>query len=148
MKGCVLDASVAVKWYLDEPGSEAARALQGFTVGLIAPQFLLVEVANILWKYSRKGELSPTTGSRILHHLGGAPIEWQEDSHLYQDAFQLATETGRTAYDCLYLSLAITTDRPFVTADRKLYNALQGTPLERHLVWVDDIPRWISHSTS
>lgn len=45
----VIDASVAAKWYVAEPDSRPALAV-GARGGLIAPDLILAEVANILWK--------------------------------------------------------------------------------------------------
>jgi predicted nucleic acid-binding protein len=52
----VIDASVAIKWIIDEEGSPAALALRKHS--LAAPDLLMAECANILWKKSRRGELS------------------------------------------------------------------------------------------
>lgn len=40
----------------------------------------------------------------------------------------------RTVYDCLYLALAVREGCQMVTADERLYNRLQGTPLAPHIV--------------
>ncbi|MFH0341407.1 MAG: type II toxin-antitoxin system VapC family toxin [Chromatiales bacterium] len=43
----VVDASVACKWYLDEPDCDAARALVTAKTELIAPDLILAEFANV-----------------------------------------------------------------------------------------------------
>jgi predicted nucleic acid-binding protein len=140
LRACVLDASVVVKWYLDEPGSEAARALQDLDLDFSAPHLLLVEVANVLWKYVRQDLLDRAAGSQILSTLEEAPFHWYEDSLLFKDAFLLAAGTGRTVYDCLYISLAVREGRSLITADRRLYNALQTTSYAPHVLWFEDAP--------
>lgn len=139
MRRCVLDASVVVKWYLDEDSSEAARTMQGQEFDVAAPQFLLVEVANVLWKHSRKGALDSSTASEILAALEQAPIRWHEDMDLFQGGFLLATQTGRTVYDCLYLALARQSDRSLITADRKFFDAIRMTPEGSRVVWIEDV---------
>jgi predicted nucleic acid-binding protein len=57
----VVDASVALKWVIDEDGSEAAGALL-LEEPLAAPDLLMVECANVLW----------TRGAR-LRGPGGDP---------------------------------------------------------------------------
>jgi predicted nucleic acid-binding protein len=52
----VIDASVAVKWVVPEPGSERAELL--LDRGLVAPDLLFAECANILWEKVRRGELT------------------------------------------------------------------------------------------
>ena len=144
MRACVLDASVVVKWYLDEPGSEAARALQDLDLDFSAPHLMLVEVANVLWKHVRQGHLDRAAGSRILSALDEAPFHWYEDAALFRDAFLLAADTGRTVYDSLYLTLAIREGHPLVTADRRFHNALRTTSYAGHMLWIEDAPHSLS----
>ena len=57
MKTLVIDASIAVKWVVEEEGTpQALRLLQRSK--LIAPELLVAECANILWKKVRRDELS------------------------------------------------------------------------------------------
>jgi len=53
-------------------------------------------------------------------------------------SLQIALETGRSSYDCMYLALAEAIQAVVVTADRKLYNALQGGPHASLIHWVED----------
>jgi predicted nucleic acid-binding protein len=140
VRSCVLDASVVVKWFLDEVGSKAARALQSTHLEMAAPQFLVLELANVLWKHVRKGALDVAAGSKILSTLEEAPIQWQEDAPLFHDAFLLAADTGRTAYDCLYLALARRRGSPLITADRKFFEAISSGPLAEHILWIESVP--------
>jgi len=54
----IVDASIALKWGVDEVGTPEALALKR-THRLAAPDLLVAECANILWKKVRRGELSP-----------------------------------------------------------------------------------------
>jgi predicted nucleic acid-binding protein len=49
MKRLVIDASVAVKWVVEEEGTAEALALLRASK-LVAPELLVAECANILWK--------------------------------------------------------------------------------------------------
>ena len=55
----VVDSSVAIKWFVEEPYSvEAHRLLEGYqdgTLTLLAPDLLYAEVGNIVWKKHRPG---------------------------------------------------------------------------------------------
>jgi predicted nucleic acid-binding protein len=53
----VIDASVALKWFEQEPGSEAARAIL-LQEALIAPELIVAEVLNAAWKAARLGLMS------------------------------------------------------------------------------------------
>jgi predicted nucleic acid-binding protein len=139
MRRCVLDASVVVKWFLDEENSESARALQSQEIEISAPQFLLVEVANVLWKHVRKGEFEAVIGARILLALEEVPILWHEDSGLFLEAYRLATQAGRTVYDCLYLTLARAAGCPLITADWKFYAAIKQGPFAGQVTWIGEV---------
>lgn len=138
MKACVLDASVVVKWFLDEEWSAPARSLRGADLAVAAPHLLLLEVANVFWRHVRKGEVDVETATQVLSTLGEAPIEWHEDAGFFQEAFSLGTELGRTVYDSVYLSLAIRLDRHLITADRRFYDAVRASRLSSRIVWIED----------
>ena len=57
MNGLVVDASVAIKWFIDEPDSGEAVAVLQHSIS--APDLLAPECANILWKKVGRGELRP-----------------------------------------------------------------------------------------
>lgn len=57
---------------------------------------------------------------------------------LLESAFDIAIATGRTVYDSIYLALAISLGRKFVTADEKLCNALRAGPFAEDVLWVTD----------
>jgi len=63
----VVDASVAVKWFLPEPDAEPAVALLRAGHRLIAPDLLWIEVASVLWKVVRRGSLTagPARGATL-----------------------------------------------------------------------------------
>ena len=57
MTRAVIDASVAVKLLVDEDGADQAMIVYR-TFELLAPELLLAECANIIWKKTRRGELT------------------------------------------------------------------------------------------
>ena len=115
---CVIDASVVVKWVLDEPGSEAALALA--RERLLAPDLLDVECASVLWKAVRRGELRPEEAAERLALIAEAPIERLPGAVLLPGAMRHALRLGHPVYDCLYLEAAAWTGLPLVTADCRL----------------------------
>lgn len=136
----VVDASVAVKWYVPELlAAEAARVRHGQTP-LHAPAYLDVESANILWKKVRRGDITRTQADAALAHLAAAPIPRTAGAGLVGPAFDIAVQTGRTVYDCLYLALAVQLNGKMVTADDRLVNALANTPWAGHVLRLQDIP--------
>ncbi len=119
MTTLVIDASVAVKWVVEEDGTEEAVALRG-KARLIAPELLVAECANILWKKVRLGELTRDEASLAARLLQGADLELLPTRGLLEHATWLAIELDHAAYDCIYLALAMSADCRFVTADRWL----------------------------
>jgi predicted nucleic acid-binding protein len=121
MSVLVVDASVALKWVVEEDGSEAAAALAAQS--LAAPTLLLEECANALWVKLRRGELTPGETVERWRALREAPVELVPSSALLDHALDLAIQLAQTVYDCLYVALAIRLDAQLVTADRRLAEA-------------------------
>jgi len=135
----VLDASVVIKWFLPEPYAEAARRLRDRSIECEAPDLLLLEVPNALWKYVIRGTLDLPIAREAVESLSISPIRLREAGSLFTDAFRIAIETRRSVYDCTYLSLAVQADCPLITADRKFYDAIKAGPFAAHLLWVGDL---------
>lgn len=75
----VVDASVALKWVVDEPGSDAATALladlAADAVSLAAPEQLLGEVGNGLRKRVAQGVLSADLAQAALGAVAEVGLE-------------------------------------------------------------------------
>ena len=136
----VVDASAAAKWYFEEEYSEDAARLLSDRHSLLAPDLLTVEFANITWKYVRRGEVALAEARDALVALLGLPITLYATGSVMPAGFDIACETGRTAYDSTYLALARAESVRLVTADRRFYNAMQGTPYAGTMLWVEDVP--------
>jgi predicted nucleic acid-binding protein len=136
----VVDASVVIKWFIDELHAETARRLQEDQYQLFAPDLLWVECGNILWKKVRRGELTPDEARLIWGGLEQQPISTFPSRPLLDLALEVALDTSRTVYDSCYLAVAMLLGCQLVTADRKLFNALQGGSYAPHVCWVVDLP--------
>ncbi|MEA2694640.1 MAG: hypothetical protein QOJ16_4027 [Acidobacteriota bacterium] len=139
MRRCVVDASVAVKWFVPEVHSEEALRLLSAGRELLAPDLLPAEFGNILWKKTRRGEIGVPKAVEILRALAEIPLHVSSSSRLLESAYLLAEKFQRTVYDSLYLALAILEECPMVTADLRLVHALAGTSLAGRTVWVADL---------
>ncbi|MBI4745743.1 MAG: type II toxin-antitoxin system VapC family toxin [Deltaproteobacteria bacterium] len=140
MKKFVVDASVAIKWYLPEEHNAAAERLLNQTFRLHVPDLFFPETGNILWKRLVREEISKEKACTILKLLESAPIKVWESKPLLPEAFNIAVKAQRTVYDSLYIALAISEGCRMVTADRKLYNSLHNGTLKNTVLWVEDIP--------
>jgi predicted nucleic acid-binding protein len=137
----VVDASVAIKWFLPETRSQAALRLQHSNHRLHAPAFIMLELGNVLAKKIRRNELTQGEGKAILKDLKHIPFQQHSDMRLFRPAYTLALDTLRSLYDCLYLALAEVIDGRMVTADRKFYDALLKGPYAHRVLWVEHLPK-------
>ncbi len=118
MDAVVVDANVAIKWIVDEPDSGLARSLA--SAALEAPDLLLIECANILWKKAAIGDLTRREAAAGLEFMLHAPVTFTASRELLDAALELALEWRHPVYDCLYAALAIRRNLPLVTADKRL----------------------------
>ena len=122
----VIDASVALKWVLDEPGKEAADAL--LEEELIAPSLWLLEAANALWRRTQRGEINDEEAKERLTELYNAPVTTTTIEDDLLAAADLANGLGHPVYDCLYLAMAIRENTYVVTADSRFHAAVDRSP--------------------
>lgn len=137
----VVDASVAIKWFLPENHSDAALRLVTQQHTLYAPDLIFSEFSNVLWKRVRKNEISKSEADSTLEGLLALDLQVQASQSLIPLALGIACRVNRTVYDSLYLAAAIVLSSLLVTADAKLYRALSKGPLSAQLLWVEDIPQ-------
>jgi predicted nucleic acid-binding protein len=135
----VVDASVAVKWYLEEDHADTARGLLDGTYELIVPDLFFAEIGNVLWKRWRRGELDDDVITETLAALDRVPCETRSARPLLSRAMALAMSLQRTVYDSLYLALAIDTGARLVTADRRFHATVAAGPFAGHILWVEDL---------
>jgi predicted nucleic acid-binding protein len=123
----VVDGSVAAKWYFAEPGSEAADSILAAGITgereLFAPDLIVPEFVNVLWKRVRRRECSRAAAAEILALWDVDRPQLVASSDLAARALGLAHELDLPVYDCLYLGLAIELDASLATADRPLARA-------------------------
>jgi predicted nucleic acid-binding protein len=135
----VVDASVAIKWFVEEVHAEAARHLLADVYVLYAPDLLWPESGNILWKKVQRGELTALEARLIREGLERQPLSISSSRLVFEPALEIALDTGGTVYDSCYVALAMLTESPLVTADQRLFNALRQTDYAPHLVWVEEL---------
>ena len=115
----IIDASVASHWFADTEFSKAADPFRSSS-SLIAPGFLLVETANVLYKQSRAGRIDAGRCGESVAVLSESMAELVPDTQLLPRAIDLAIANNHPVYDCLYLALAMERHVQLVTADRQL----------------------------
>lgn len=134
----VVDASVAVKWFIPEVHSVAATRLLQPRIHVLAPDLIHPEIGNILWKKTRRKEVTHREASEILTAFKTVDLEVHPSAVLLAPAFEIATSLDRTVYDSLYLALAVVQDCALITADQKFYSVVATSRLVDHIRWVED----------
>ena len=135
----VVDASLAVKWLVDEDDSDKAHAvLQSWVaqdITRVAPHLMPFEVANALHRRVLRGELDLGNGARMIALLLESRLELHHPPGLHVRALQLASQLKQGAvYDAHYLALAESVGCELWTADERFYRATSPS--------VDNV-RWI-----
>jgi predicted nucleic acid-binding protein len=128
----IIDASVAVSWFIDTPFSTGARKLQPPVRR--GPAILLVETANVLLKYHRFAGLPLDDVETALRQLSVVVSDLTEDRALLPAAFGIAVESRHKIYDCLYLALALERREPLATADRRMAALAKKLNIETQLI--------------
>ncbi|MCP5374222.1 MAG: type II toxin-antitoxin system VapC family toxin [Hyphomicrobiales bacterium] len=133
----IVDASVAIKWFVRENLRNHAMALLNRHGGdLEAPDLLLAEVGNIAWKKCRRGEMTTEQCRLALAGTEDCLSALHPMPLLVPRALAIALALGHPIYDCVYIACAEATGRTFVTADERLTRAIGGTEFDylvRHL---------------
>ncbi len=139
MKTLIIDASVVAAAFFAEEHATAARKILSGTAKLFAPDFISVEIASVIWKRQRRGEIESTEAMDLLADADSLPLTKTPASDLTAFALQLAMRTDRSIYDCLYLALAVRTAGVMITADKRLVHALAASPLKIHISFLGDM---------
>jgi len=138
----VVDASVAVKWYLtDEPDTAPAFALlqafEAVAVLLAAPTQILYEVPSAIALATRRAQprLSEADAQRAITAFTDLGIQTFTDAALLRATYPLCQQLAIAFYDAAYLALAQRLGIPFITADDKLYRRTRQLP---GVLWIGD----------
>jgi predicted nucleic acid-binding protein len=116
----VLDASVAVKFYFHEDGSERARSILTSGIVVAAPELLHLEMASTAVKKIRMGLSTSERAQDALTSIGDLLDAVEPVSGLRDRAFYFARDFGFSVYDGVYLALAEQLSAPVLTADNPL----------------------------
>ena len=129
MTGYVVDASVVVKWLVQEAYSEEAAVLLDSGSTFVAPALVFAEAANALWVMRRRGDIAQGDMADAVETLRAMPVAVPVTMpQLAAAASRLAVDLDHPVYDCFYLALAVQTQYPVVTADRRFHDKVRAHP--------------------
>ena len=134
MTSQVIDTSALVKYVLPEEDSPLVEKLVALhhagMARLMAPEYVLVESANVLWKHIQRRNVRPEDAAPSLRTLRGLGIRLVPDADLLEDALILAADTSITVYDALFCALAARENVQLITSDSALFRRLNGTDIQ------------------
>lgn len=138
----ILDASVAVKWFLpDEDDVAEARHLRSAaltrSVELIAPDIIWAEVCQSLVRAVRRGRVERDAARAVVDDLIEVRPLVMDSAVDLRDAMRVALAVGVSAYDAHYLAVGARLGQPVITADRRLWE--RGRAHGYDLTWLGDI---------
>jgi predicted nucleic acid-binding protein len=126
----VVDTSALIRLFV--PDGPVPQGLEAFfrkvAMGLgraLAPELLAAEAANVILKKLQRGELAMDEARSLLKDVMVMPIELRPHMPLLESAFILASEQKLSAYDALFLALALEQNATFYTADDQLAGAAE-----------------------
>jgi len=135
----VIDASVGIKLFISEEGSEKVDELFDQLSVFPAAQFYIpdlfyIECVNILWKYVRRYGYPAENAFMDIADLQALDLLVISTADLLPHALELALKKNVTAYDACYAALARQLNLPLVTADAGLVQKLDEEAIEVRLL--------------
>jgi predicted nucleic acid-binding protein len=124
----VLDASLALRWFLEDPVDEYAHQVRRLLMDgsrALVPVIWNLEMVNTLVGAERKGKITAAVDDRLadIEDLLASYIDTQIEVISARSTLNAARTFGLTAYDASYLVLAQTEKLPLATLDAQLLKA-------------------------
>lgn len=132
----VLDASVALAWFVDNPVAAYAvrvRKSLAHDARAVVPGLWHLEMANGFAVAERRGVLTPANsaaGIAMIEHLLTQAIESSADFIPLRQILTTARTFQLSAYDAVYLDTARHQQLPLATLDRRLLAASHQAGVE------------------
>ena len=138
MTDYIVDSNIVAKWLLPEPDSNRARALIAPEYKLRAPDLLMPELANVLWKGARRGDFTAGDSDELLNRFVrdhvDVTVRLLPSRLVIKQALQIAAAERHSIYDCIYLALAVQARCVLITADDHLVKTIQSAILKQHII--------------
>ena len=141
----IVDSNIVAKWLLPEPDSNRARALIAPEYKLRAPDLLMPELANVLWKGARRGDFTARDSGELLDRFVrdhvDVTVRLLPSKLVIKQALQIAAAERHSIYDCIYLALAVQAHCVLITADDRLVRAIRSRVLKQHIISLGELHR-------
>lgn len=123
----VLDCSVTMAWVFSDETSAATDSLRESLIddSAFVPALWPIETANVLLMATRRGRITKSDWQRIREDLQALPVNIDDvaTDRVWGAALDVADAYRISAYDAMYLELALRLRLPLATLDRALATA-------------------------
>ena len=131
----VIDASVGFAWLHPAqatPETEKLLEQVGNGAQVVVPALWFIEIANSLLVLQRRKKLTADERKSALETLGALNLTVDEESarEAFRKVSELAEKHGLTAYDAVYLELALRRKLPLASRDEALRQAAKHCGLK------------------
>lgn len=116
----VLDASAAVAVVLEQEGSSDFMAEIEKAETVISSDLYKIEIANVIWKYVRAGELDKEKSGETLRMALGLVDEFVDIAKNVEEALGESIRQSHPTYDMLYYTLTRRKGGKILTKDKRL----------------------------
>ncbi|MBP2290428.1 type II toxin-antitoxin system VapC family toxin [Azospirillum rugosum] len=123
----VVDASVAIRWSIKDSFTPAAQAIIESGQPIVAPDLVIPEVANALWKMRRAGAIGAEQADQALEEIPRGFSRLVGTTSLMRRAYSIAESLDHPVYDCFYLALSENLGVPLITLDKRLHARTRST---------------------
>jgi len=121
----VIDTSALIRMFV--PDGPMVQGMSEFFHGVergintaLAPELLIAESANVIFKKMQKDELNPDEAKDLMNDILSMPIKLYRHSPLIPQAMELASQHNLTVYDSLFVALAVQHSAILFSADEKI----------------------------
>lgn len=146
MRPVVVDCSIAIKWAVAEPDWQRARALLDYAGPIVAPDLIIAEIGNVVWKKVLRGELVQEQAQKAPSEIAAGFARLPPSFQFVDRAVEIALALRYPVYDCVYLACGETENALFVTDDHRLIGAVRGTIHEKRVIGLAQAQETLSAS--
>ena len=135
----IVDASIALSWFVEQPLSRHALHLVAAHSPLYAPDVFLTETACAAWRLAQQGAIAPAQAAGIADAVTeGVPAIFASGPYL-GGAMQLALALQHPLPGCLYLACARELGGRVITTDARILAAVKGTEADPFICHLRDV---------
>ena len=138
MSDFIIDASVAVKWFVTETDSVVADELSASRHRLFAPRLIMTEVANALGRKAIAGLMSAAEACGYLRSLPYYLDDVLAVDELIEPALHNACKFRHPIYDLIYLEAARRLDTRVITSDRRFMAKMADSEFTQYVTLLSE----------